>query len=107
MKRKAFTLVELLVVIAIIAILAGLLLPALQRARAQARIAACMNNLKQFGIGIEMYASESHYSTMPAATANDVTEGDLVKALGKLYNGGSGVVNDARAFSCPSTAATP
>ncbi len=54
----AFTLIELLVVIAIIAILAALLLPALQGARNAARAAQCANNLKQFGVGIQIYSSE-------------------------------------------------
>jgi prepilin-type N-terminal cleavage/methylation domain-containing protein/prepilin-type processing-associated H-X9-DG protein len=70
-KRRGFTLIELLVVIAIIAILAAILFPVFAKARAKARQATCLSNMKQIGMATMMYAQDYDEALPPALGVSD------------------------------------
>jgi len=100
-RKQGFTLIELLVVIAIIAILAGLILPVLARARESARRTACGSNLNQIGKGIFMYADVPANGIFPSTSPgpSPYNDGTPMDALNLLYRG---YIADAKVFSCPS-----
>jgi len=119
---SAFTLIELLVVIAIIAILAGMLLPALARAREEGRRAVCKSNLGQLGKAAMAY-SEPHGDFWPSYNSTSWTQTFSVRVANYDFQGdGTGAVPDSqcslallypayidnvKVFGCPSTEDVP
>ena len=99
-KSTAFTLIELLVVIAIIGILAGLLLPVITRTKETGRSAACLSNLHQIGVGLQLYVqdNQNHLPMMQDKPTNGVPT--LYPSIDRVllsFTGGSSNV-----FRCPS-----
>jgi len=106
---KAFTLIELLVVIAIIAILMGILTPALQKAKERTRETICKSNLRNLGVSLFMYLQDNDYKTADSSKNNGffwyTPTGDLRKTAdpdaywGVAYKD---VIKDTKICGCPS-----
>lgn len=94
--KKAFTLIELLVVIAIIAILAAILFPVFAQAKAAAKQAACLSNMKQIGTGLAMYETDADDTMPPSQT----TEGTFVVSWPQLMHP---YIKNEDVFVCPAT----